>query len=32
MIYLSSDGFKDQFGGIKDKKYMALSLKISLKK
>jgi serine phosphatase RsbU (regulator of sigma subunit) len=32
MIYLSSDGFQDQFGGIKDKKYMALRLKNFLKK
>ena len=32
MIYLSSDGFQDQFGGIKDKKYMALRIKNFLKK
>ena len=32
MLYLYSDGFQDQFGGLKDKKYMALRFKISLKK
>ena len=32
MLYLSSDGFQDQFGGIKDKKYMALKFKSFLKK
>jgi len=32
MLYLSSDGFQDQFGGLKDKKYMALKFKSFLKK
>ena len=32
MLYLSSDGFQDQFGGLKDKKYMALRFKSFLKK
>ena len=31
MLYLSSDGFQDQFGGLKDKKYMALRFKSFLK-
>ena len=32
MLYLYSDGFQDQFGGLKDKKYMALRFKNFLKK
>lgn len=31
MIYLYSDGFQDQFGGIKDKKFMSLKFKNLLK-
>ncbi len=32
MIYLYSDGFQDQFGGLKDKKFMSLKFKNLLKK
>ena len=32
MLYLSSDGFQDQFGELKDKKYMGSRFKNFLKK
>jgi len=32
MIYLYSDGYQDQFGGLKDKKFMSLKFKNLLKK
>ena len=32
MIYLYSDGYQDQFGGFKDKKFMSLKFKNLLKK
>jgi len=32
MIYLSSDGFKDQFGGDEDKKYLNINFKNLLRK